>query len=1069
MGLGLQLLGILGATQAHFGGEDLLAPAGEPAGSGREWHHEHLTRDAAVEAGWALSAATELAWHADYVDTYLYNPLWWTRGGMDRLKAAMAMREALASLHFDDLFSTPQVVAAWQRYLGGTVVGLLWARERGDVHAARNVVGASLHALQDFYSHSNWVDDRQRRGRTWFDLTPAERLRSPFYTGSYEVAGHHGVKPHGKYAPECLVLNHSGTKAMLDIACHAMSPATKSGLCDAYRNCQTSTSVGMKTVRGVPIPKGILYLGPPGIAIDSKWLAPIAREQRGLTDISAQELFATAYRLAERTSLQWLRRLDALMQQADAGSFWSEVKQRAGADARTRETQFERFDRVPFTFLSAGAYPPDGADAGDGWFLRVTLGTARDHGAGTNADIRLTAGGRSFLLDLMPYDNPLLAYNDFEAGDNDAYVVGPFPSLPTSLTLRNDDATTGDVLAAFGRSFTTAVTSALTSLGDFALSLIGGHADHVGTRKHVWTAAELATITAQGRSFVIDVDGRAEGHYRVHGLIRRTNESIGGAVGDWREFRVELQRLQCVKESKWDRGSSSDEPFVLALLNPLGGGTVQRLIAGPYSDVDSGEWRDIGRSFAPVRVARDYGMLALPLQVWESDDESSSARQQLLNEFASLVEKGTATPRKGFLDTLGAAIAADWKLHRIEVYAFTRGTTVRAGTALDQTVNAWIHGGTSRTFQLQGTKVRTLPNLLAEPGSGPVEAATGVVSSGSTQLRGTYTFDLESGVQGGSGPAADLWWQQVDGTTRSLEARNGARLANLGKPSFDSVTATILRAQPYTLTSIDGSNTAANRLTPGTVVAVRTAAGNDAKVLVQTYGYDLGIRWVTYEGGAASTPLAVPGLLTPAEGQVFPERVPRTTTLTWAAVPGATSYRVEVCYGQLGPDPQWSAPAISTVTGTSYTFDFVGCQPGRWRVTALAGTSSSTASPWRHFRYAAGAVTAPSANGAACHYLVRAGDTFGSIAGRVLGSAARAAELEARNSGISLRAGGRIAVPWPAGEYVYEVPAGGSFWAATRAAYGQADNALVADVVTWNGGDAHRPLTVGEKLHCPKR
>jgi hypothetical protein len=68
-----------------------------------------------------------------------------------------------------------------------------------------------------------------------------------------------------------------------------------------------------------------------------------------------------------------------------------------------------------------------------------------------------------------------------------------------------------------------------------------------------------------------------------------------------------------------------------------------------------------------------------------------------------------------------------------------------------------------------------------------------------------------------------------------------------------------------------------------------------------------------------------------------------------------------------------------------------------------------------------------------------------------------------------LRAGGRIAIPWPAGEYVYEVPAGGSFWAATRAAYGQADNALVADVVTWNGGDAHRPLTVGEKLHCPKR
>jgi hypothetical protein len=130
----------------------------------------------------------------------------------------------------------------------------------------------------------------------------------------------------------------------------------------------------------------------------------------------------------------------------------------------------------------------------------------------------------------------------------------------------------------------------------------------------------------------------------------------------------------------------------------------------------------------------------------------------------------------------------------------------------------------------------------------PPPAPTVVVSSGTTTLRGTWTLDLETGTSG-SGPGQDLWWEQVDAVTRRLRPQNGAQLAHLGRPDFDAVTPAVLRAADYGSAWIDGSRSEANRLTPGSVVAVRTAAGNLAKVQVLTYGYDLQLAWVTYRDG----------------------------------------------------------------------------------------------------------------------------------------------------------------------------------------------------------------------------
>ena len=122
-----------------------------------------------------------------------------------------------------------------------------------------------------------------------------------------------------------------------------------------------------------------------------------------------------------------------------------------------------------------------------------------------------------------------------------------------------------------------------------------------------------------------------------------------------------------------------------------------------------------------------------------------------------------------------------------------------------------------------------------------------VISSGSTVLKGTFTFDLDTGVQGGVGPGFDIWWEQVDAVKRMMVPQNAARIVNLGVTNYAAITADVLQTLTYTSTPIDGSNNAGNKLVAGDVFAVLTNKGNYAKVEVVTYGYDLKINWTTYQ------------------------------------------------------------------------------------------------------------------------------------------------------------------------------------------------------------------------------
>jgi hypothetical protein len=122
-----------------------------------------------------------------------------------------------------------------------------------------------------------------------------------------------------------------------------------------------------------------------------------------------------------------------------------------------------------------------------------------------------------------------------------------------------------------------------------------------------------------------------------------------------------------------------------------------------------------------------------------------------------------------------------------------------------------------------------------------------VLASGTTVLKGTWTFDLDTGTEGGASPDADIWWEQMTAVDRQMAPLNGAGILNLGAVDFAALTATGLQKLPYGTAAIPGSNNATNKLVHGDVFAVRTQAGNFAKVKVVAYGYDMTIRWVTYQ------------------------------------------------------------------------------------------------------------------------------------------------------------------------------------------------------------------------------
>jgi len=158
-------------------------------------HHYDLTEDAMRDRGFSSKAygiAQVANWLTDY---YEHSPA----------NQYLSIKEHTRKLHFDNLLTTSQVRNYWAHLVVNTHDAIQDAVRRNDPLRALVLMGISLHAVQDFYTHSNWVETHPSdavsyRTETWFSTPPNS---SNVYTGissSFVGQAPANHPSHGSYA-----------------------------------------------------------------------------------------------------------------------------------------------------------------------------------------------------------------------------------------------------------------------------------------------------------------------------------------------------------------------------------------------------------------------------------------------------------------------------------------------------------------------------------------------------------------------------------------------------------------------------------------------------------------------------------------------------------------------------------------------------------------------------------------------------------------------------------------------------------------------------------------------------
>lgn len=144
--------------------------------------HAAITEQAMAMAGYNRSAADAVMVENWLTDYYTSSP---TRGSLVKCD--------LEKLHFDTLFTPAEVDAYWNTLTQNTVRAALKARADNNRYEFYAVLGVSLHAVQDFYSHSNWVETSGFNGAgydtsTYFQWRQggAWRRQGEVHTGWYD-------------------------------------------------------------------------------------------------------------------------------------------------------------------------------------------------------------------------------------------------------------------------------------------------------------------------------------------------------------------------------------------------------------------------------------------------------------------------------------------------------------------------------------------------------------------------------------------------------------------------------------------------------------------------------------------------------------------------------------------------------------------------------------------------------------------------------------------------------------------------------------------------------------------
>lgn len=154
--------------------------------------HASATIDALSRAGFNRSAADAVQVENWLTDYYTSSP---TRPSGSQCD--------LEKLHFDDVFTVDDVRNYWSTLAANTQAAAKQAEQNGDVVEFYTILGMSLHVVQDFYAHSNWVElngiDGSYKTLTWFQTqSPPADLHTGWYPNCLNIP-ENGHQPHGGY------------------------------------------------------------------------------------------------------------------------------------------------------------------------------------------------------------------------------------------------------------------------------------------------------------------------------------------------------------------------------------------------------------------------------------------------------------------------------------------------------------------------------------------------------------------------------------------------------------------------------------------------------------------------------------------------------------------------------------------------------------------------------------------------------------------------------------------------------------------------------------------------------
>ena len=160
------------------------------------WWHAECTRKAMVANGFSGDARL-----ATQVSNYFTDFMAVLNMGNDELekvkinKALFRSDHSYDFLHFDAIYTTADIEKNWKLIFENTKAALKQFASSSAVEPGFrqivlfNIVGASLHIIQDFYSHSNWVNTYMDKGVSlipiWYDVADSERSKMKIFTGIY--------------------------------------------------------------------------------------------------------------------------------------------------------------------------------------------------------------------------------------------------------------------------------------------------------------------------------------------------------------------------------------------------------------------------------------------------------------------------------------------------------------------------------------------------------------------------------------------------------------------------------------------------------------------------------------------------------------------------------------------------------------------------------------------------------------------------------------------------------------------------------------------------------------------